>query len=74
MAMQTPLLNSRVHQLFIIVMALWNNEQSTHVRIGDHEGLRTADWIQNGQRFIIVGEESEAVMQSLYELASELWI
>lgn len=51
-----------------------SDEQSTHVRIGDHEGLRTADWIQNGQRFIIVGEESEAVMQSLYELASELWI
>ena len=50
-----------------------NGDKPTDLNIGEREGLRTADWIQGGQRFVIVGSESPEVMQSLYESAQESW-
>ena len=51
-----------------------SDKQTSELRIGNHEGLVTADWIQNTQRFVIVGEETPEVMKNLYKLSSELWI
>lgn len=51
-----------------------SDEKSSDVHISSHEGLRTADWIHNSQRFVIVGEESSETMQRIYEVASESWI
>ncbi len=50
-----------------------DGDVSAGLSISETEGLRTADWIHDGQRFVIVGNESAAVMQRLYESARTGW-
>ncbi len=51
-----------------------DGESSAELTIGEHEDLHTADWIHNGQRFVIVGSEPTHVMRRLYESALGGWI
>jgi len=44
------------------------------VKLEKHDGLLAAGWIQNEQRFVIVGDESREVIEKLYEKTSALAI
>lgn len=47
--------------------------QSAQLTISEHEMLKAGDWIDDGQRFVIVAEESKSVIQKLYEDARAHW-
>ncbi|MEM7257922.1 MAG: hypothetical protein AAF404_11095, partial [Pseudomonadota bacterium] len=47
-----------------------NGESDEAVLISSRHGLGTASWIQNNQRFVIVGNEPEETLKNLHRLAS----
>jgi len=52
-----------------------SRELSTQaLEIGEYKHLKTADWIQNGQRYVLVGDESTDVMEKLYTSSSQAWL
>ncbi len=44
-------------------------EKNSSLRITENQTLNTADWIADGQRYVIVASEPNAVLQSLYNLS-----
>jgi len=49
-------------------------EMRADMKVETHDGLLAAGWIQNEQRFVIVGDESREVIEKLYEKTNNLLI
>ena len=47
-----------------------DGERDEHLMIASRHGLGTASWINNNQRFVIVGNEPAEALRDLYRLAS----
>lgn len=45
-----------------------SDQKDTPLRLMEHDRLHTADWINDGQRYVIVASESTDTLQALYEL------
>jgi anti-sigma factor RsiW len=49
---------------------LANGDSDEELRLATRHGLGTASWINNNQRFVIVGNETTESLKNLYQLAS----